>query len=639
MRFSTLLLANAYHVKISSSSIVSQTMDYLELIKKDLKDLIKKNYQIEVEPQVTTPQEKVHGDFATNVSFSLSKQLGKPPLLIAEEVKRLMETSELIHKVEVAKPGFINFFIKKDDFVRSSLKAALDNSLIKQTDSVEKVIIEHTSVNPNKAMHIGHLRNAVIGDTIARLLLRLGQNVEIHNYIDDTGVQVADTVNGLMNLNISQPKEQKFDDYCWDVYTAINKEYETSANLKEKRSEILHNIESGEANTINKVNEVVNKILECHLDLMSQFDIRYDLLVYESEIINRGFWETAFEGLKRSPKFILEKEGKNKGCWVLKIENKKYGDKVFIRSNGTKVYTAKDTAYHLWKFGLLGKDFLYSLWPEAYSQKKLWRTSAGGKEMDVFGNGNKIINIIDERQSYPQEVVKYALETLGHNGQSQNLFHIAYGVVALSKDTAKVLGLDTSSEKNVYAMSGRKGIGVKVTDLLNLVTEEINKKQAKQNNDLSIKQNAIAAIKHYMLKYSPTSNIVFDYKQALQMNGNTGPYLQYSHARAASIIKKAGAFSINTDKSEDLTESEKDLIKVISSWGNVAAKTAETLNISAIAEYAFELSKSFHTFYEHNNVLNAEEKVKSFRLTVVQAYINVIRDVLGVLGITAPESM
>lgn len=610
-------------------------------IQKKLEDIILKNYNLKIITKVEVPAHSINGDYSTNVAMLLTSEVGKPPYVIANEIKDALDDKTMFEKVEVAGAGFINFFLKDTLLFKNTVQSVLDNSLIPTVVSNDKIIVEHTSVNPNKAMHVGHIRNAILGDSIRRLLKRVGYKVETHNYVDDTGVQVADTINGLLHLNIKQLDNQKFDDYCWDVYTKINSEYTTSSELLEKRKAILHEIEQGSGPIAQKAKEVVDKIFDCHLELLNEFGIDYDLAVFESDIIGFGFWETAFEQLKKSPNFVFAEEGEYKGCWTLKYDTEEFGDKIFVRSNGTKVYTAKDTAYHLWKFGLLDKDFLYKSLAPKFSNT--WITSNQGIESEKFGHAKSIINVIDERQAYPQEMVKHALHSLGYTKEASKYTHIAYGVVSLSRETAEALGVDTSSNKNSYAMSGRNGIGVKVTNLVKLLESKVKGIQSEnENNNLdetNLKKIVIGAIKHYMLKYNPNSAITFDYTQATRLVGNTGPYLQYSHVRANKILQNVGEFPITYEYKGKITEVEWALIKKIAELPMIIEATLDSFNMSLLADYAYALSKTFHSFYESSPVVTSEETLKHYRATLTKTYVAVIQDVLGILGISAPEKM
>lgn len=619
-----------------------------DILRDEIVKIFKKTgIDLSKEVEIDLPSKKEYGDYSTNIPLKLSKQLNKPPLAIAQEIVENFPSLPKIKKIEVVKPGFINFYIDEGITFIDILEKAIDKKFYPVNAHNKKVIIEHTSVNPNKAMHVGHLRNAVLGDVLANIYRKLGYSVEVQNYIDDTGLQVADTTNAILNLNIEQKEGQAFDDYCWDLYTEINKQYEINSKLVEERVKISKLIEEGKNEIADLSTNIVNKIVNCHLELMSKFNIYYDLLVYESDVIAFGFWEQAFEQLKHSENFYLETEGNQAGCWVLKYDSSNFGNKIFVRSNGTKVYTAKDTAYHLWKFGLLGKDFKYSSWPNKFNEHGVSKTDVAGTDSANYGKGDILVNVIDERQTYPQEMVKHALRSIGYKEQYNNYHHLAYGVVNLSPNTAKTLGLDISDGKSTYAMSGRKGVGVKVTQLLDLMSSHLDKARhnQEQESEKDVKRVdtldiAIGALKHYMLKNNPISPVTFDYEEALRLSGNTGPYLQYSYTRASSILNKADDISPEfITVSSNLTESERELIMLIGQWGQVIQDTVNNNSTSLIADYAFRLSSAFHSFYEKNNVLKSEPDTKRFRLIVIRAYKNVIKDVLDVMGIMAPEQM
>ncbi len=611
-----------------------------------IKITIKSKFGEDINPSLEIPLEEKFGDFSTNAAMQLTKIFHKNPMEIGEEIINAI-SDPLIEKIEVIKPGFINFFINKKKFAEITLQKYSNEDFFKQPLDPKnkdiKVIVEHTSVNPNKSMHVGHLRNVVLGDATVRLMKRAGYKVEVQNYIDDTGLQVADTTNAILNLGkIYDPQKQEFDDFCWEVYSEIYALYDARPDLSEKRKEITHSIEEGTNEISKKASEVVEKILECHLKQLQDFGITYDLLVYESDVIKFKLWETAFEKLKKSEHFVLETEGKNKDCWVLKYDGDG-GDKVFVRADGTKLYTAKDVAYHLWKFGLIDLNFLYKQKKLEALNYDLWQTSVDGKTNEKFGKANKIINIIDERQSYPQEMVKLALKVLGYEQQAENYNHIAYGLVTLSKDTAEKLGVDVSDGSSSYSMSGRKGIGVKTKDLIRLMTEKIKEEKLKDNSkNVDPQKIANGAIKLYMLKNHYSSPVYFDYSDALSIEGFTGPYLQYSYARAKSILRKAedikSKFKVFNPHHE-LDENEFKLIKTIYEWEDVLKSAEKSFAFSYVAEYLFKLSSEFNSFYHTSNVLNSEENTKLFRLALVEAFSNILKDGLQILGVETLEIM
>ncbi len=617
-------------------------MDIKVYLSTKLSTVIASVFKLKYEVDVTIPQLIEHGDYSTNIAMTLSKELKRSPIDIATELKPHLEQIDFVEKVEIVNPGFTNIFINEKFLVSSILSKVVKDNII---EPLGKVIVEHTSVNPNKAMHVGHLRNAILGDSIARLLRRVGYEVEVQNYIDDTGLQVADTTNAVLNLGIPYSEtSQDFDDYCWDIYSKINVEYENpDSELLVKRKMISKEIEEGVGETSDISKGIVEKLVNAHVSQLLGLGIQYDLLVYESSVVRSNLWEIVFKELKSSPNFILETEGKNAGCWVLK-NNGDGGDKVYVRSDGTKVYTAKDTAYHFWKFGLVDFDFQYKKFQSTDIKYDLWKTSTEVRDAPniKFGGADKTVNIIDERQSYPQEMVKKSLELLGHKKQAENFIHVAYAVVTLSQSTAKSLGVDVSDDSQNYAMSGRKGIGVKAKDLVKLVQNNIatEKMEGKPQDAETLNKIATAAIRLYMLKNHSETPVVFDYENALSIEGFTGPYLQYSYARAKSILRKGKLGTVGiTEYSHKLDANEIELIKTIGNWPTVLNGTAESLNISFIAEYAFKLAGAFNSFYHSSPVLSESEDVKNFRLSLVNIFSNVLADALEILGIETLEEM
>ncbi len=646
----------------------------LKKIESQIEAAIEARYQQPL-PVVLERPEDTYGDYTTTVAFRLARLVRQSPLEVAQAIAADLSALKLegIERVEAVAPGYLNFFLDPVTVARETLPliaTEADAFGRNQIGQGKKVLLEHTSVNPNKSMHIGHIRNAILGDSLARLLRFCGYTVEVQNYIDDTGSQVADTVTGLLSLGREQPADQPYDEFCWDVYAEINRAYDSSTSvseaLVEKKKEVIHALEQGEGEIAKFAQGVVDRIVRCHLEQLATFGVNYELLVYESDILQVGLWENVFEQLKRSPNFFLATEGEHQGCWVLR--NASGEEKVFVRSNGTKVYTAKDTAYHLWKFGLAGRDFQYQALPEPVAGKAVWRTVVKGESKKTFGHGDIVITLVDERQSYPMAVVKAALADLGFAEAAAAFHPFTYGVVMLSSATAAALDLPVEAGKQTYTMSGRKGIGVKVSDITRLLIEKIEHLsvdtelaagRAKQQQRTIVGEQpaptleiAIGAIRFYMLAVTAPSSVTFDYTEALQLSGKTGPYLQYSYTRAAGIIRKAlqsdslrpgsgqaESFTPVFEKGEALTSTEVDLIKALARWPVVVEEAAIALALTPIADYAFELSAKLHRFYEENPVLQAEPGVRAFRLTLTKAYQEVIRSVLSILGITPLERM
>ncbi|MEK3749598.1 arginine--tRNA ligase [Paenibacillus sp. FSL E2-8871] len=618
-----------------------------QIIKHSIEQSVKKvfhtlevAYPKDVAILIEQPANLEHGDYSCNIAMQLAKLLRKSPLVIAElvkaEIKLQKSYTGLLQKVEVAAPGFINLYMNWQVWAKHSFNLP---------DSTrEKVIIEHTSINPNKAAHVGHLRNACIGDALVRIMKRTGHNVEVHNYVDDLGNQLADTVVGLLNVPL-EGEHQRFADYCWDLYAKVNKEYARNPEITHKRTDMLHALEQGDGNEAWLGNLVAERIVREHVSEMKRFGIHYDLLVWESNILKEGFWTAASELLKQTAVFVQETEGKLAGCWVLKqgtevssgAESEDHQmDKVLVRSNGILTYTAKDIAYHLWKFGLLSKDFTYSEFSSG-----LWTTGLTGTP-EPYGHADRVINVIDYRQEYPQQMVKQALGALGYNEQAEKLHHVSYGVVSLSPASAAELGIDVSEGKSSYAMSGRQGIGVKVSDLVKLMEQNIEHSRSDKEG-LSSHIIAAAAIRYYLLRFNLGTEIVFDFKQATEISGNTGVYLMYTYARASSVLSKS-TIPFITDASKlqfplEMEKAELALLRQLSLWQETLYSASIELTPNILCTYAHTLATLFNNFYSICPILKGEEATITFRLWLTSRFKDTLGDVLEVLGLPTPSRM
>jgi arginyl-tRNA synthetase len=559
--------------------------------------------------------------------------------LITAELRGQGTADGLLRKIETAAPGFINLYIDWQKWAETRFELPQAGG--------QKVIVEHTSVNPNKSMHVGHLRNACIGDALVRILRATGYDVEVHNYVDDLGNQLADTVVGLLNVPLTG-ENVRFGDYCWDIYAGVNREYALHPETTRKRTETLHALEQGNGNTAWLGSLVAERIVREHVQEMNNFGIQYDLLVWESSIVKEGFWSSAFELLGRTEYFVQETGGKLAGCWILKqaaaedadIEGDEHSkDKVLVRSSGILTYTAKDIAYHLWKFGLLDKDFAYSEFNAG-----LWTTGLSGRRM-AFGRADMVVNVIDYRQEYPQAMVKQALEILGYTEQARQLHHVSYGVVSLSPASAAVLGIDTADAKSSYAMSGRQGIGIKVTDLVELMESAIEATRSDKSG-LSSRLIATAAIRYYLLRFNLSTEIVFDFKQATEISGNTGVYLMYTYARAGSVLGKAKVSAEQMERLEgipqspvELDKAELALLRHLSTWQDTLFTASVELTPNTVCNFAHTLASLFNNFYSACPILKGEEASIRFRLWLTSRFQETLGEVLEVLGLPKPERM
>jgi len=569
------------------------------------------------------------GDLSSAVSLGSAKIQKKNPLELAEGLAKKLGKIKYVEKVDVSKPGFINFHF---DYA----KIWADLSLPKFKKQKEKVIVEHSSINPNKAAHVGHLRNAVLGDTMAQVYKALGYKVEIQNYIDDTGVQVADTILGLLlakegkHKDIPQEKNyDSFDFYCWDLYVWMVSRIGEDEKLKERETEILKSLEGGTDEVAQFAEEVSMKIAKAHLETMARLGIQYDLLVRENDILRLKLWEKAFEMLKKQSVIgrVDDPKSKNTGAWIIPFGETEEEDKILVRSNGVPTYTAKDLAYHLWKFGLLANPFKYQKFDSA------WVTSSTKGGQKSFGKGDVVISVIDQRQSYVQEVIRESLFRLGYAKERDHYYHLAHEVVALSPAAARDMGVDVSEKKSFYAMSGRKGIGVKADDLIDKLIEKIG---PEKENAPDI---AAGALRYYLMSLSASQILVFDFDKALQTRGKTGVYLQYAYARACSVLKKAKVRVSLKPKVKDFSESEKNLIYQIMRFEAVLEEAKIKNDPFELTQYAYDLADAFTGFYETSPILKAGDKEKKLRLSLVSEYKKIMAGVLRVLGIPALEKI
>ncbi|MGO8796834.1 MAG: arginine--tRNA ligase [Candidatus Sulfotelmatobacter sp.] len=638
---------------------------------------------------VIEPPPKVElGDFAIPV-FPFAKPLRSVPLKIAEAIRTGIGEIEGIAGMQVAPPGYLNVRID-----RGWMAAALAADLHPPTDGPSgKILVEHTSINPNKAAHIGHLRNAILGDTFVRLLRYAGREVDVQNYIDNTGVQVADVMVGFTHIEKKSRAEiealahrPRFDYYCWDLYARVSQWYaQDKANLQ-VRAQTLHGIEDSGSESAAIAELISTSVLRRHLETMDRLDIEYDFLPRESEILHLHFWDAAFTKLKEAGVLTYENEGKNKGCWIMRRagtgeqgsttegigraeESQKISEddqKVIVRSNGTVGYVGKDIAYHMWKFGLLGRDFGYRKFYRYPNQHECWISAMEGeKDHPHFGDFAEIYNVIDARQSEAQNTVIEALRGLGHDEAADHYTHFSYEMVALTPRCAAELGYALSEEdktRSYVEVSGRKGFGVKADDLLDRLIvsakNEVDSRHPQLTEDerLSIAtQIAIGALRYFMLKFTKQSVIAFDFKEALSFEGETGPYAQYAVVRATSIFKKAG-IDPDTFCNEVATGiGRADFSQFLTGdAGNefwelwlAAAKTSYIVNQCIattepeyLAKHVFQLAQLFNTFYHRHPILSeGDEKRKQFLLTTVAIVRRELIRTLAVLGISVPPVM
>jgi len=669
---------------------------YLELQKRlgsRIRSVLQTNYGLEVENlPLEIPPELKFGELATPIAFELARTLRKAPKIIAQEIVAGLAGLEGFAGFEVAGSGYINARLDRAAGVQ---QIAAGEGMDRPLSGLHS-LVEHTSINPNKAAHVGHLRNAILGDTFVRLLRAAGQKVDVQNYIDNTGVQVADVVVGFQHLEGKSLAELRdivaecersaegpggrtagaIDYYCWDLYGRTSQWYtsgteEENAARKKLRYATLHELERGGNETAEVAELISTAVLRRHLETMLRLDIEYDFLPRESEILHLKFWEAAFEQLKQTGVLYFETEGKNKGCWVMTrpgadvTEGETNEDaKVIVRSNGTVTYVGKDIAYHLWKFGLLGKDFGYKPF-FTYPDHECWISAEHGDEHHPqFGGAQAIYNVIDARQSDPQANVIQALRGMGYTEQADRYTHFSYEMVALTPRCAVELGYDVSEEdlaRPYIEVSGRKGFGVKADDLIDKLIAatraEVNARQtggaeAERGRQRIAEQIAIGALRYFMLKFTRNSVIAFDFKDALSFEGETGPYIQYAVVRARNIFRKAGT----TPEAElaqlaelaalDSFVQGEEVEDIWALWLRAGRRTLlleqciATSEPAYLAKHAFQLAQEFNNFYHRHHILTEEDPArKRFLLATAAVALRELTVALSWLGIESPEAM
>jgi arginyl-tRNA synthetase len=635
---------------------------------------IQSRYGVEVPVVLEQPKQTAFGEIAIPIAFQLARVLKKPPRAIAQELASDLPPIEGVSALEVAGNGYINVRLDRS---RYSLGLLAGETAPRATGTAGKIIVEHTNINPNKAAHIGHLRNAVLGDTFVRMLRAMESTVEVQNYIDNTGVQVADVVVGFHYLEHKSPRDveelisrPRFDYYCWDLYARVSAYYEVNPEAREWRAETLHAIEANQGVQAELAHLVADAIVRAHVATMLRLGILYDVLPRESEILHLKFWATAFELLKERGAIHLETAGKNAGCWIMRAEtfldsgaSGDDADKIIVRSNGTVTYVGKDIAYQLWKFGLLGKDFYYRKWLTYSNGHELWITTDGQQHHSTphFGAGQRVYNVIDSRQAYLQYVVAAGLRALGYNEQADRSVHFSYEMVALSPRTCVEMGIDLSEEdkrRPYVEVSGRKGLGVKADDLIDkLIENALREVDARHpENDAEERrriatQIATGALRYFMLKFTRNSVIAFDFQEALSFEGDTGPYVQYAAVRARNILRKLAERGLELPDFRTVLTSEAlarrladeelwQLVLALSKVDVAIARAVESGEPAHLAKYAFQLAQAFNNFYHGYPVLSEQDPEKrTFLLWMCEYFGAQLDRTLAVLGIEAPEYM
>ncbi len=659
-----------------------------------VREFLRHTYDLDLPRIVIEQPPKVEfGEYALPLAFELAKKLRKAPRKIAEEIVNGIGPIPGFEKLELAGAGYINARVKREELAA----ALVADDRPRAEVPAGKILVEHSSINPNKAAHVGHLRNAILGDTFVRLLKFAGREVDVQNYIDNTGVQVADVVVGFLNIEKKSRAEieqlagqARFDYYCWDLYARVSQWYAQDKQNLQVRQQTLHAIEEGNNETSAIADLISIAVLRRHLETMDRLDIEYDFLPRESEILHLHFWDAAFGKLKDSGVLTFETEGKNKGCWVMRragtakpesADDAKAAagetaddedqvaeedQKVIVRSNGTVGYVGKDIAYHLWKFGLLGRDFGYRKFYRYPNTHDCWiSTMVGALDHPHFGDVAEIYNVIDARQAEAQNTVIEALRGLGYNQQADHYTHFSYEMVALTPRCAAELGYQLSDEDKArpyIEVSGRKGFGVKADDLLDRLIGSAKDEVDARHPQLTeaerttiATQIAVGALRYFMLKFTKSSVIAFDFKEALSFEGETGPYAQYAVVRAANIFRKGGLDPDEFSLSRASRISVEELARYLTGESSneiwelwlAASKTSYiidqcigTTEPAYLAKHAFQLAQFFNAFYHRHPILSeTDEGRKKFLLATVAVVRRELTRVLAVMGIGVPAVM
>ncbi len=629
----------------------------------------------------TTPPKIELGELALPVAFDLARKVKRSPREIASELAQDLGGVPGVWKVNVAGGGYLNIHLDREAFAATLSESIRNNRFgrISEPEPVGKIVVEHTNINPNKAAHIGHLRNAALGDTFVRCLRFLGYEVEVQNYLDNTGVQVADVVVGIQHMEGKTLRDVaaldgRFDYYCWDVYARVAEFYERSQENKELRSKTLQAIEAGGNATAELAEHVAMRVVCAHLATMARIGVHYDLLPRESEILHLHFWERAFNLLKERGAIYFVEEGKNRGCWVMKAgdraadsdeasrEELEDDEKIIVRSDGTVTYVGKDIAYQLWKFGLLGLDFHYCPY-DGPDGRALWITSpAGTAEVEAprFGRARRVYNVIDSRQAYLQGIVLQGLKALGFEEEARNSIHFSYEMVALTPACCEELGFKLTEEakkRPFIEVAGRKGLGVKADDLLDALLEkalvEVQERHTMPDADSRRIASviAVAALRYFLLRFARNTIIAFDFKEALNFDGETGPYVQYAVVRADNIFRKL-AESGEPGYDPQKIEREKlvefftgndeiwELVYQAARLPEVVRQVTQSLEVSQLGKYVFSLAQKFNLFYHKYHILSeADEQRRWCLLFVVDQVRRQMSKALELLGCEVPPKM
>ena len=585
------------------------------------------------------------GDVASSICFSLAKKERKNPAQLAQQITAKLRLPQWVSDAKTAGP-YINFFLSQKFYSDLAMQVASEQGEFgKGKEKKGKTIIEFPSVNPNKPWHIGHLRNALLGDSVGRVLSFSGENVERADYIDDLGLQVAQSYWGYAHLG--KKPEGKLDLWLGRQYVEVSKRFETDESVQSEVRGLVKRMEEGGGKEAHECRALVEKCVAAQYETAFKFGIYHDVLIFESDIVRTIFSE-GMARLMENPAIVKETEGKNAGCLVAKMTSEEFAnmespDKILIRSDGTATYTGKDVIFQLWKFSLLKNDFSYSVFTEQPNGQECFKTSANGAAMG-FGKALRVVNVIGMEQAYPQKVIKEILLSMGYKKEAENSVHLAYEHVWLEDKMPGSAGQTADAAAAAKKFSGRQGTWVGYTTD-ELYDEGVRRAEAKIKPDVEggermkiARAIASAGIRFAFIRTTPEKKITFRWDDALSLEGDSAPYAIYAHARAHKIFEKGGkGLAQDAIPAEP---AERELLKKIMVFDSVIGESARQMRPHIVADYCLDLATLYNKFYNACPILSCEDELrKEWRLAVNFAALNAMKNALASIGIAALERM
>ncbi len=607
------------------------------------------------EAKILPPKSQRFGEAYTNYPFEAAKKLGVDARRLAAEIASRLRPGGLVGRIEAADQGYINFYADWPRFseltVREALEAGEGGYGGSGIGGGSVVLVEHTSVNPNKPLHIGHARNVILGDVLARLYSKTGYRVYVLNYIDDSGAQMASLLLGFQELGYPEtpPQGVRFDEYCGDtVYVGVMRAVENDSRLQARLREMARRIEDRSDAMFRYARMVSEKVLSLQLQTCWRLGARYDILFRESDVIASGLWSETFPRLVEQGLLYKSSEGAKRGCWCIDLSShpvlSREGDEVFVKSDGATTYVARDTAFALWKLGESRVILRARPWERNPDGSPILITDTDEEEELTLPRPALVLTVVGSEQKRPQEILRYALTRLGADGD--RYLHFSYERVSLSPETAARLGAKVDGARAV-PMSGRRGLYVKVEEVLDTLKAQAEEETVKRHPDWSREKveetaEAIAtsALRYAILRSEPDRPVVFDVKEATRLDGDTGPYIQYSVARAYRVLEKAldAGLTLSVKPLHVLAEEERLLVRTIAYAPWIVEEAAKNLHLRQIVAQTREMAVRFNEFYERCPVLEGGDAAP-FRLALVGSYISAQRSLMELLGLRILREM